>query len=410
MKWALGILVAAIFLSLITIFLYFIGGFSFIPGMFYEPFALNIYDPKQVETCAKFNKCSDCLDDTKHVGAHCGWCGTAQACIPRSNMYPLVPSWLIDIIALDPTKKCDLGDFTYSIGQCAEVCPTYKNCRDCAGALACGWSIKTNTCVNKKEEAKRREQAGTSQGSEYDLVTQSGSCPDPVCSAITDCFTCTNTTGCGYCRDTKKCINVDGNGSSQGGSGGSTGCAQGGIFTQSYQCPCSTITDCAGCAKVPGCGYCKSSKTCVNLDTNGLPRRNECSIENVATSAYQCLPGELNTVGKLKKKKDTGLLNSRAESSITDAEERSITSGNVISRDNTIPLTGKMPGNELNSPYYSGPRGAGDKPVSPAKPSPYVSGNGVLRLMGKQGSPLEDYVQLLVRSELAGQGVPMNYP
>jgi hypothetical protein len=70
-----------------------------------------------------------------------------------------------------------------------------------------------------------------------------------------------------------------------------------------------------------------------------------------------------------------------------------------------------------------GIRGTGGGAVSPPKLYTTVSGNGLVRRVGQssvpfgisksadlQASPLEDYVKLLVRSELASEGIPMNEP
>jgi hypothetical protein len=386
--------------------------------------------------CMAFSSCSTCTDDTKHPGTRCGWCPAASACIPRSGMYRIVPSWLIDIINSDPSKDCVASDFKYSKGQCSDdTCGDYTNCRDCAGSLACGWCPASNKCLSKTAEASARAAAGsqppcgsnsgsagtvtcltplcgTSTGSTSPLVTSSGTCPPPVCSEITDCHTCTNTTGCGYCRDSQKCISVDGNGSSLGGSSGSTGCAQGSIFKQSFQCPCSTITSCASCAARPGCGYCKSSSRCVNLDRNDIPEPSECSADGVATSEAQCVgPITSSPRGALSPTIDEG-------SGLNPYKrvQRPLTGVGMAQSD----LLG---GNELDVPPYSGARGAGDNPVSPASTSMYATGNGVLRPYGASGarpsvanptgldaSPLESYVKLLVNSQLAAQGIPMNEP
>ena len=94
------------------------------------------------------------------------------------------------------------------------------------------------------------------------------------------------------------------------------------------------------------------------------------------------------------------------------------------------PLTGVgmaqtdlLGGNELDGPPYSGARGAGAGAVSPPSTSMYATGNGVVRRYGASGarpngadptdinaSPLESYVKMLVNSQLASQGVPMNEP
>jgi hypothetical protein len=71
----------------------------------------------------------------------------------------------------------------------------------------------------------------------------------------------------------------------------------------------------------------------------------------------------------------------------------------------------------------AGVLGTGSGAVSPPKLYTTVSGNGLVRRVGQssvpfgisksadlQASPLEDYVKLLVRSELASEGIPMNEP
>ena len=383
-------------------------------------------------TCMAFNTCSTCTDDTKHPGAQCGWCPAAKACIPRSGMYRIIPSWLIVIINKDPTKDCIASEFKYSKGQCSDdTCSDYTDCRDCAGSLACGWCPTSNKCLSKAAVAAAEaaankgspDQGSPNQGSPNQgspppplcassLVVQSGTCPPPVCSTITDCFQCTNTTGCGFCRDTSRCIFIDGNGSSLGGSSGSTGCAQGSIFKQPYQCPCSTISKCADCANRPGCGYCKSSKKCVNLYASSkiagggmYPAKADCNVDDVATSAVQCAPGA--KLGGVERITPTYKGDKPTAAEIAMA-------GN----------SGLLGGNELNAPgNYPGPKGTGAGAVSPPPTSKYVTGNGVVRLFGdKKGppsatnatglgeAPLDAYVKMLVTSELAAQGIPTNEP
>ena len=369
--------------------------------------------------CKAFTTCSTCTDDTKHPGTHCGWCPAASACIPRSGRYRIVPSWLIDIINADPTK-----------GQCSDdTCSDYTNCKDCAGALSCGWCSASNKCLSKTAVAAAAAAVGSpppcgSSGSggsggsggscpppeplcaSSSFVTQSGTCPPPVCSAINDCFTCTNTTGCGYCKDTRSCVSVDGNGSALGGSSGSRGCAQGSIFTQSYQCPCSAITKCSDCAGRPGCGYCKSSSTCVNLDRNGVPEPSDCAADGAATSASQCVAG-----AKLGATSEGRGLNPYKNVPY-------VSPGEIAKTQTTL-----LGGNELNVPAYAGATGTGDGAVSPPSTSKYATGNGVVRPYGASAArtpianptglgdaPLESYVKMLVSSELAAQGVPTNEP
>ena len=448
MNWAAMVIMIALVLSLGAIIAYFMTeGFTTPSG---GPIP-NTGLPDADTVCMAFSSCSECTDDTKHPGTRCGWCPAASACIPRSGMYRIIPSWLIDIIRKDPTKDCVASDFKYSKGQCSDdTCSDYSNCRDCAGSLACGWCTVSNQCMSKAAVAAAAAAAagspppcipggsGGSGGSSCppppkpmcgssstSFVTQSGTCPPPVCSSITDCSTCTNTTGCGYCKDSMKCISVDGNGVSLGGSSGSTGCAQGSIYTQGYQCPCSTMTKCTDCAARPGCGYCKTTSKCLTTESTTIspygntqllpipPEQIPCAQDKIATSAPQC----------------TGPITVSPRGRLAPADSE----GSGLNPYHKVPGVGAarlgmaqttlLGGNELNVPPYSGATGAGGGAVSPPKTSKYVSGNGVVRPYGASGarpnganttgindSPLESYVKMLVSSELSSQGIPTNEP
>lgn len=120
----------------------------------------------------------------------------------------------------------------------------------------------------------------------------------------------------------------------------------------------------------------------------------------MATSLSQCAPGAV-------------LGNQRPESSdyTPTADELN------MAQDNT-PLAG----NELNvAGSYRGAIGAGDSPVSPPATGlglPFGNGMVVTNRSAAPGltnaadlaSPLESYVKLLVRSELASEGIPTNEP
>jgi hypothetical protein len=428
-KWADIILIVAVLFSLGAIIAYFMTeGFQ---TRLTQAEANARMGADSTTVCMAQKSCSTCADDKAHPGTQCGWCTAAQACVPRSGIYRIIPEWLMNIINLDPTKDCPPNpangqdNFVYSKGACTDAtCTDYTNCRDCAGALACGWSVIENKCYNKISYANPVSGSGGSggsvssgsvssaPGSRPPLTTQSGSCPPPVCSSITDCGMCTSTTGCGFCKDTSKCIQVDGNGSSLGGSSGSSGCAQGSIYTQMYQCPCSNLTSCTDCAQRPGCGYCTTSSTCINIEApiriNGNtpsvsipPERLPCAANKIATSTAQCLPGA--TIPNL----------------MADPRNSGSPSANELAMAQDSGLLG---GNELNvQGSYGGPRGTGGGAVSPPSMSQYVSGNGAVRPMNApmpggtrsfdlDGNPIQDYIKTLVRSELASQGVPMNEP
>ena len=138
--------------------------------------------------------------------------------------------------------------------------------------------------------------------------------------------------------------------------------------------------------------------------TRNVPIKAEnlnCALDEIATSASQCLPG---------KKLDNIGLDTRTAADPTDAD---------LARAQDSGLLG---GNELNAPAeYLGARGAGAGAVSPPRTYNTVSGNGVVRRLGDSsipvtavnsstGNPLDDYIKMIVRSQLAAQGVPTNEP
>jgi len=125
----------------------------------------------------------------------------------------------------------------------------------------------------------------------------------------------------------------------------------------------------------------------------------DCAADGVATSASQCVPGaKLGNVRSEKNKYTPGL------------DELN------LAQDNTA-----LGGRELNvAGSYGGATGAGNTPVSGAKTYTTLSGNGVVTPANPLSygitntpdlsSPLESYVKLLVRSELASEGIPTNEP
>ena len=432
-KWANVIFIGLVLVSLASVLVCFMTeGFQTQAEILYRealartPGSQRISQPDGETVCKVQPNCYSCADDNAHPGVHCGWCTAAQVCIPRSGLYRIIPEWLLNIINLDPTKDCppntanNQNNFVHSKGACTDaVCGDYTNCRDCAGALACGWSTVLNKCFNKAAIAAATANGSPGSGSGSTtvlppdtLTIDSSSCPAPVCSAITDCGQCTSTIGCGYCKNSSACISVNGNGSSLGGTSGSTGCAQGSILTQMYQCPCSSLTKCTDCAQRPGCGYCRTSKICIMTEAPaGLDGKTRtvpiavddlnCAPNDIATSTSQCVPGA--TLPNLRL--DTRTAGSPSASDLARAQ-----------------YSGLLGGNELNAPAgYLGATGTGAGAVSPPRTYDTVSGNGVVRRLrdssipvtavnSSTGNPIDDYIKMIVRSQLAAQGVPTNEP
>lgn len=190
------------------------------------------------------------------------------------------------------------------------------------------------------------------------------------------------------------------------------GCAQGGFFTQVYQCPCTGLSKCTDCAERPGCGYCVKTSKCVdmyqdrNRDGFYFPKVSDCEEDGVATSASQCTPGA--TLGNVRA--ETNRYNTGP-----GEYEPSLDELNLV-QDNTA-----LGGRSLNvAGSYGGATGAGSTPVSPPRTYTTLSGNGVVTPANPLSygitntpdlsSPIESYVKLLVRSELASQGIPTNEP
>jgi len=411
MKWAVIILMLAVVVSLAAMLFYFIvEGFRITQAE-----ADARMGPASDKVCKEQKGCANCVDDAKHPGTQCGWCPAAEACIPRTGMYRLIPEWLTDMIRTDPTKDCVAKDFVYNKAKCSDVvCETYTNCRDCAGALSCGWCPTTNTCLSKASMAAAGSPASGSPASgspssgsapcSISIVTESASCPLRECSTITDCATCTTTPGCGYCNTSAKCVSIE-NDQAKAGSTGSTGCLPKDITTQIFKCPCSSLTTCLDCANRPGCAYCTSSSKCVNLRSkDDLPDPADCSADAIATSASQCSPG-----AKLGKIISEDNLNRDVEP--TAAELAAAQNNGVGGNPNWDSIT------------YSGATGAGSGPVSRSTSYTTVSGNGVVRPLGASSipttavnstglgpAPLDAYVRMLVRSELASEGIPSIEP
>ena len=407
--------------------------------------------------------CAKCLDPegTHHSGTECGYWPQGNACIPRSGIYRLLPEWLTQKQNMDKSypQTFDPRDFVYNIGKCGgAACASFKSCKACAGAAACGWCDSTNTCMDRKTvsanvDAIARAGSMGSMGSAPEplcppisstgqvaitsanmissdssskvLIQEVGTCRPETCSDKTNCFDCTNTSGCGYCKTTGKCIKVNSGGAQEASiqDGGSTGlsgsavCPTGSILLRPYMCPCSGMSDCKTCASQPGCGWCVGGGNCVNVDQPspagdsttviGGVRVADCAkgANGVATSAAQCTPGA--KLGNVRSERTSTYKPGEAELNLIQDNTADSNSG----RD--LDLTGSI---------GAGVIGAG--PVTAAKTTAEVTGNGVVRPVGATGggpytvtnqpslftSPFEEYVKVLIKSELAESGIPTNEP
>ena len=420
MDWARFFMVVSLLLLVAALLAYFIAeGFQ---NRLTLAEAESRMGPSSATVCKAQTKCADCLDTTKHPGYNCGWCPDAKVCIPRSGQYRIIPQWFIDMFltvsspTYDLTKDCAASSFIATKGKCSDIdCSSLLTCTECASTSACGWCASKNTCVNKDALAAQKARGSGGSGGSIDyLCSESESlidsaaistCPPPICTNMKDCGSCTQTTGCGWCKDSNKCMPLDANqmGAAGGSAGGSMSCPQGSLVSQLFQCPCSGLVKCTDCTGRPGCGYCVKTSKCVNLDRNSLPDEADCTVDGIATSNIQCNPG-------------AKLGNVRSESGDYKPGDDELN----LAQDNSALSGLEM---DIAGSKGAGIRGTGGGAVSPPKLYTTVSGNGLVRRVGQssvpfgisksadlQASPLEDYVKLLVRSELASEGIPMNEP
>lgn len=322
----------------------------------------------QVETCkASSESCSQCLSNPQ-----CGWCSESSACVPRiaarntttspggEPTFAILPKWVTE--NADPAKRtCKPQNFVSIAGKCPNVvCASNTNCRDCAGNVLCGWCPNSKICLSKTPGGNDPAvPAGTTCDPKI-FITTSSTCPAVECSTITDCATCTNNTGCGFCKDTNKCITL--------------------------------------------------------VDYKGVPVPNApCPKDSIITFGTQC-PGAMSSQSAEDRAKAMAIMKSLGGGS-----------GNTDQQPNT--LDGAMEMNEVR-PDTGKPlvmmnevRPDTGKPVSPATMYSQITAPGVARPVGASSipplvrhdpafgdAPLESYVKLLVNSQLAKQGVPMNEP
>lgn len=158
--------------------------------------------------------------------ATCGWCPTAQKCVPKvgsvttsifggSTFYPLIPRSNDGRQTTgslgDPLFACPLSEFVATPDQCADFdCGTFTSCRDCAQSQKCGWCDSTNKCVARATAGGTTAAASATGGcaDAARFITSTVKCPVKACVDITDCAECAATSGCGYCEGTRKCLKI----------------------------------------------------------------------------------------------------------------------------------------------------------------------------------------------------------
>lgn len=305
----------------------------------------------------------------------CGWCSSANKCVPRTDSgFPLVPM-INDSNGKStgqPQFACPIENptdqslnFITRKEDCADFqCSSIKNCRDCAQAQRCGWvdNGTSSFCGERATRGGSTAAATVTVPAGKAFVTTAVTCPARPCDEIKDCAECATTPNCGYCEVKSKCLRLSR--------------------------PPGDTTPLEICEKVETVAG-KEVKT----PQVAIISRTQCPAERADTtltqrseqSDYKASAGEL----------------AKIQDDLIDDNEPA-PPGVVQS----VPATG----------------GA----VSPPAMKDSVGAPGVSRLLGSggyrtgswpaaagldgQGGAFESYVQMLVKSELAGQGIVTNEP
>ena len=307
--------------------------------------------------------------------AKCGWCSGASKCVPRTDSgFPVVPmntdsqgkSTGVPQFTCPKENADSTPHFITRKEDCADFqCSTIKNCRDCAQAMKCGWvdNGSTSFCGARAAIGGSTAAASVTVPAGKSFITTAGTCPARACDQITDCVECATTPNCGYCELKKKCLRLSR--------------------------PAGDDTPLEKCDKTEKVGGKDVTTTVQPIISRGQcpSERSEKTLsQRSEQSDYKPSAGEL----------------ARIQDDLIDDND----AGVPQQATQTVPATG----------------GA----VSPPATKDSVGAPGVSRLLGSggsrtgswpaaagldgQGGAFESYVKMLVKSELAGQGIRTNEP
>lgn len=307
--------------------------------------------------CTSKTTCSTCLDSTS-----CGWCPAAGKCVPKVNGYPVVPRAAATGSAPnavgDPLFSCPAATFVARKSDCADVqCASYTSCRDCAGAIKCGWCGDSKKCVPKDISGGPAPPTGVTCD-RTKFVGAAGSCPVIPCADISGCVDCANATGCGFCKTKNKCVALD----MRGNPPADSLCSQADVVVGAYQCP-------------------------------GMQSSSQLSAAERITARNS---GEEPSADELAAAQSNGMGGSAGGEPSSTPAPVSGRVGTVVSPVSpaTIYTVNTAPG--VARPVD----GTSERPTFPD-----ASGLG-----GLEPGPFENYIKMLVKSSLASQGVRTNEP
>jgi len=172
------------------------------------------------------------------------------------------------------------------------ACPQQGSCSACANTRGCGWCASMGYCAygNYLGPATGSCSKWVWSAATCESLPPPGEVPETVrtCPNKTDCASCTNSPGCGWCAATHKCSAGTTTGPLQE-SGAS--CTNGWTFGSSQQCDIDTCPEqqsCEDCCNTPRCGWCRSTGTCSRGTLNG-PSDNSCTADSWKWGLPQCV-------------------------------------------------------------------------------------------------------------------------
>lgn len=322
----------------------------------------------------------------------CGWCPNAKGkglgmCVPKvgsttissgvSTMYPVLPKKegtneplytcpLYEKVTVDG-KETQVQEFVAYAYQCKDYdCGLLKTCRDCAGNVKCGWyqnpiDATKSVCMQRKDPYSADPQSTDTTvntkgdtGAYLNYITNTVKCPYQACDKITDCAECAATPKCGYCVEDKKCLKIE------------------------KDTPDETLTQCSKGAGIPTTSPFQCPDQLPDSLLSGKISEDDLS------KGVEPTKGQLTTIQSNIFGTDT--------SDLTDAIQNKY-------KGLDIPKPKEDENDNISAPGEVRPRGStSEKDTYP--PAVDLSTD----------RPFEKYISMLVRSELAGQGVPTNEP
>lgn len=213
--------------------------------------------------CNNYNQCALC---TQNKG--CAWCTASQQCLPAqpSYIYGVVLCNAAD--SCDGCLRWAHESQPSGCPPVGQECDSMSNCRSCSALSGCAWCTDQRKCLAVRPNHPQTlcNPTDECQGC---LRDSPDTCPEEVsdCEELKGCKECVKEKTCGWCTSSSSCSAVTTNwwGSTIPCAGKCSGCLRHG--NQTSFCPatfdsCANISNCSSCINSAGCGWCPSNDQC----------------------------------------------------------------------------------------------------------------------------------------------------